>query len=222
MNNSSARGTRKSGFCVFVIFVSLTIVPVLANDADPLQDFCVAQQSTILLNGLICKDPSTVNASDFAFHGLGKPGSTSNKAGSAVTPAFAAQFPALNTLGLSMARLDFAPGGLVTLHTHPRATEVLYLAEGTLYVGFVDTANTLFAQTLQKGDLFIFPKGLLHFQLNVGKVPALAISALNSQNPGVQLIPNALFGSDISNAVLEKAFNIGKKQVERLKSKFSS
>ena len=34
---------------------------------------------------------------------------------------------------------------------------------GTLQVGFVDTTNKLFTQTLPTGDIFVFPKGLVHF-----------------------------------------------------------
>ncbi|XP_034197743.1 putative germin-like protein 9-2 [Prunus dulcis] len=44
-------------------------------------------------------------------------------------------------------------------HTHPRSAELLFLVDGTLGVGFVDTKNHLFTQTLQAGDLFVFPKG---------------------------------------------------------------
>ncbi|KAJ6927664.1 germin-like protein 9-3 [Populus alba x Populus x berolinensis] len=36
----------------------------------------------------------------------------------------------------------------------------------SLQVGFVDTTNKLFTQTLQAGDMFIVPKGLVHFQYN--------------------------------------------------------
>ncbi|XWS64821.1 hypothetical protein CRYUN_Cryun05aG0037100 [Craigia yunnanensis] len=47
----------------------------------------------------------------------------------------------LNTLGISLARIDYAPyGGLNPPHTHTRATEILVVLEGTLYVGFV-TSN---------------------------------------------------------------------------------
>ncbi|KAL9381936.1 hypothetical protein Peur_024971 [Populus x canadensis] len=35
-----------------------------------------------------------------------------------------------------------------------------------------------------------------HFQLNVGKTNAVAFASLNSQNPGVITIANAVFGSD--------------------------
>ncbi|KAL7231006.1 hypothetical protein ACSBR2_009306 [Camellia fascicularis] len=66
----------------------------------------------------------------------------------------------LNTLGISLARIDFAPYGLNPSHTHPRETEILVVLEGTLYVGFVtsNTDNRLFTKVLYPGDVFVFPQ----------------------------------------------------------------
>jgi quercetin dioxygenase-like cupin family protein len=206
----------------FVLQIAFSPMMLMASGADPEQDFCVADlASATLVNGLVCKSPAAVTANDFVFHGLAIPGNTKNAAGSSVTPAFAAQFPGLNTLGISMARLDFAQGGLVPPHTHPRATEILFVVEGSLLVGFVSTNNQLFATTVNKGDVFVFPRGLLHFELNVGKGQATAIAALNSQNPGVQAQAAALFGSGISDVLLEKAFGLNENAVEHIKAKFA-
>jgi hypothetical protein len=122
--------------------LAATVTVVMAADADPIDDFCVADlKSPIILNGLVCVNPATVNGSTFAFTGFENAGNTAtNGLGSAVTAGFAGiNYPALNTLGLALARLDYAPYGLVPPHTHPRATEVLYLVKGQLLVGFVDT-----------------------------------------------------------------------------------
>ncbi|KAI3880358.1 hypothetical protein MKW92_015466 [Papaver armeniacum] len=100
-------------------------------------------------------------------------------------------------------------------HTHPRATEILTVLEGTLEVGFVTSNpdNILIRKILQKGDVFVFPIGLIHYQRNIGHVNAVAIAALSSQNPGVITIANAVFGSkpDIGVEVLtKKAFQLDK------------
>ena len=50
-------------------------------------------------------------------------------------------------------------------------------------MGFVSTSNTLFATVLKKGALFVFPKGVVHFELNLGTGPAMAFATLSSQNP---------------------------------------
>jgi quercetin dioxygenase-like cupin family protein len=213
-----------------IVFLALllqacSLLPMLAfaADADPIQDFCVADAtSTTTLNGLVCKNAADVTVSDFVFHGLNITGNTSNPTGNAVTPVFAAQLPGLNTLGISLARLDFAPGGINVPHTHPRATEVLTLMQGQLYVGFVSTANQLFATTLYAGDVFVFPKALVHFQLNVGKGAAVALSGLSSQNPGVQQVGRALFGSNppVNDMVLEKAFGLNEADLQNIRNNF--
>ncbi|KAF8408719.1 hypothetical protein HHK36_004784 [Tetracentron sinense] len=198
---------------------------VYASDPSPLQDFCVADlKNKVIVNGFVCKDPNYVRAVDFFFDGLRQPGNTNNQVGSDVTPASVLQFPGLNTLGISMVRIDYAPGGQNPPHTHPRATEILIVIEGKLLVGFVTSNpnNTLFSVILEKGDVFVFPKGLIHFQQNIGKGPALAIAALSSQNPGVITIANAVFGATppIPDFILARAFMLGKKLVDDLQAKF--
>ena len=151
-------------------------------------------------------------------------GNTENKVGSNVTNVNVDTFPGLNTLGISLARIDFAPYGQNPPHTHPRGTEILVVLEGTLFVGFVtsNTDNRLFIKTLNKGDVFVFPVGLIHFQVNVGKTNAIAISGLSSQNAGAITIANAVFGSNppINPDVLTKAFQLDKKVVEYLQKEF--
>ncbi|PQQ04602.1 germin-like protein subfamily 1 member 13 [Prunus yedoensis var. nudiflora] len=117
---------------------------------------------------------------------------------------------------IRLVRIDFAPNGLNPPHTHPRATEILVVLEGKLYVGFVTSngdGNRLFTKVLNKGDVFVFPIGLIRFQLNVGHVNAVAFARLSSQNPGVITTANAVFGSKppINPDVLTKAFQVDNK-----------
>ncbi|XP_057782691.1 putative germin-like protein 2-1 [Salvia miltiorrhiza] len=196
-----------------------------ALEPSPLQDFCVADDTaSARVNGHVCKNPGSVGAEDFSFSGLHMPGNTSNPNGSRVTSVTVAQLPGLNTLGISMVRIDYAPWGINPPHTHPRATEVLTVIEGSLEVGFVTSNpdNSLITKTLQKGDVFVFPIGLVHFQRNVGTKNAVAIAALSSQNPGVITIANAVFGSkpEISSDILAKAFQVELSVVQKLQAKF--
>ncbi|CAM8894557.1 unnamed protein product [Rhodiola kirilowii] len=210
------------------ILISLAIISVVsASDHSPLQDFCVAdfnKTQAILVNGLACKDPKTVQATDFLFSGLHIAGNTSNAVGSKVTPVTVTQLAGLNTLGISLARIDYAPWGINPPHTHPRASEILTVIEGTLEVGFVTSnpLNTHITKVLNKGDVFVFPVGLVHYQRNVGYGNAVAIAALSSQNPGVITIANAVFGAkpDISGDVLAKAFQMDKNVVQYLQATF--
>ncbi|KAK4725529.1 hypothetical protein R3W88_028308 [Solanum pinnatisectum] len=198
---------------------------VLAFEPSPLQDFCVADPaSTAKVNGLACKDPKSVGAEDFFFSGLHLAGNTSNTFGSKVTPANVAQIPGLNTLGISLARVDYAPWGINPPHTHPRATEIVTVLEGFLQVGFVTSnpENRHITKVLKKGDVFVFPIGLVHYQRNVGNGNAVAIAALSSQNPGVISIANAVFGSEpaIATDILAKAFQVDATVVAQIQSKF--
>ncbi|XP_071702819.1 putative germin-like protein 2-1 [Rutidosis leptorrhynchoides] len=211
----------------FLLFGLLFATCSLAFASDPssLQDFCVADlKNKVLVNGVVCKDPNQVKAQDFLFRGLNRMGNTSNAVGSNVTAVTVTQLPGLNTLGISMARIDFAPRGINPPHTHPRATEILTVIEGSLQVGFVTSnpENRLITTVLQKGDVFVFPEGLIHFQKNVGNGYALAIAGLSSQNPGVITIANAVFGSnpDISKDILAKAFQVDVNTVYQIQSKF--
>jgi quercetin dioxygenase-like cupin family protein len=180
----------------------------------------------VFVNGKFCKDPKLVNANDFFFQGLNIPRSTATQLGSTVTLLNVDKIFGLNTLGISLARIDFAPYGLNPPHTHPRATEILVVLEGTLLVGFVTSNpdNRLITKTLNAGDVFVFPIGLIHFQFNVGKTNAVAFAGLGSQNPGLIVIAKNVFGSNppINPNVLTKAFQLDKNVVESLQKKFST
>ncbi|XP_057810287.1 germin-like protein subfamily 1 member 16 [Salvia miltiorrhiza] len=203
-----------------------------AADPSPLQDFCVALPtniSDVFVNGRFCKNPDKVVAKDFLFQGLNIPGNTSNELGFAATVVNVDRLPGLNTLGVSSSRNDYAPYGVNPPHTHPRATEVLFLMEGTLYVGFVTSnpadpnrRNRLFARYLKPGDGFVFPQGLVHFQFNVGNTNAVTFSSFGSQLPGVNVIANAVFGSDprIKPHVLAKAFRLEENIIDYLQAQF--
>ncbi|XP_003618164.2 putative germin-like protein 2-1 isoform X2 [Medicago truncatula] len=214
----------KSIYLFFTAFLALASC-AFAFDPSPLQDFCVAINDTktgVFVNGKFCKNPKLATPNDFFFSV--KEGNTSNPLGSKVTPVTVNDILGLNTLGISLARIDFASRGLNPPHTHPRATEILIVLEGTLYVGFVTSnpENRLITKVLNKGDVFVFPIGLIHFQLNVGYGNAVAIAGLSSQNPGVITIANAVFGSNpkISSEVLTKAFQVDNNIVDNLQKQF--
>lgn len=214
--------------CYFdkLVVVMLVATAIVFNsvfaDPDLLQEVCVADlTSGVKMNGYACKENFT--ADDFFFAGLSKPGLTNNTFGSLVTAANVQKIPGLNTLGVSFSRIDYAPGGLNPPHTHPRATEIAFMLDGELEVGFITTTNTLYTKTIKKGEIFVFPKGLVHFQKNNGKVPAAAIVAFNSQLPGTQSIGATLFAAvpPVPDYVLSQAFQVGTEDVEKIKSRFA-
>ncbi|KAM0030745.1 hypothetical protein Hdeb2414_s0017g00500541 [Helianthus debilis subsp. tardiflorus] len=153
-------------FCSFAL-LALAFSVAVATDPSSLQDFCVADlNGQVLVNGVACKNPGSVKASDFHFTGLHMMANTSNPLGFVGTPVTVTQLPGLNTLGISMARIDYAPWGINPPHTHPRATEILVVLEGSLEVGFVTSniENRHISKVLHKGDVFVFPVNLIHYQ----------------------------------------------------------
>lgn len=126
--------------------------------------------------------------------------------------------PALTGLGVSTALLEYLPGGINTLHTHPRGSEVLTVLQGELNVGLIDSGNKLYTKVLQSADVFVFPKGLVHYQINLGNSTVLAYAAFSSSNPGTISLPVNIFASGIEDVVLETAFKVDGGVVDELQA----
>lgn len=126
-------------------------------------------------------------------------------------------------MGISLARAEFAPGGLIAPHTHPRATEMVFVLEGMLDVSFITTSNLLISKTIKKGEIFVFPRGMIHFLKNNSNKHAAVLAAFNSQLPGFPTVAPSLFGAtpEVPNDVLTIAFQISNKEVDEIKSKFA-
>ncbi|URD99151.1 germin-like protein [Musa troglodytarum] len=123
----------------FAFFLSFTLLLASTRaDPHPLQDFCVADfgATAVVVNGFPCKPVSNVT----------------------MIPANVLNFAGLNTLGISMNRIDVIPDGLNLPHNHPRATKLIILLEGRLLAlaittfdsqlpGVVIASTTLFGST---------------------------------------------------------------------------
>ncbi|KAJ4833235.1 Glycerophosphodiester phosphodiesterase [Turnera subulata] len=197
----------------------LFIFALLFSSSVDAADFCVAKlKGAGSPSGYACRPPTKVTADDFVFSGLGVAGNTSNIISAAVTPAFVQQFPGTNGLGISAARLDLAPGGVVPMHTHPAATELLCVTAGKIQAGFISSsANQVYVKTLNTGDVMLFPQGLLHFQINAGGKPAAAIVSFNSPEPGLQITDFALFANDLPTDLVVKTTFLDAATVKKLK-----
>ncbi|KAG6555397.1 hypothetical protein Mapa_002623 [Marchantia paleacea] len=128
-------------------------------------------------------------------------------------------FPALDGLGISATIFVYLPGTVNPPHVHPRASEIVFVVEGNLDVGFVDTTDKLRTQSLKQGDLFVIPRGLVHFQINRGAVTAKAFNTFSSSNAGISRMSSALFGSNepISDDILQKSFGVSASTIKTLK-----
>ncbi|GMI92665.1 ARABIDOPSIS THALIANA GERMIN 3, germin 3, GERMIN-LIKE PROTEIN 3 [Hibiscus trionum] len=182
-------------------------------------DFCVgdlnAPQGPA---GYSCKKTEEVTVNDFIFSGLRAAGNTSNLVKLAVTPASSTQFPGVNGLGISVARIDLDVGGRGLMHTRPDATEVVVVIQGTLCAGFISSTNKVYIKTLEEGDVMAFPQGLMHFVINVGETQALAFSSYSSASPGVYFMDYAWFANDLPTNILHEITFLDPDQIKKLKA----
>ncbi|PRQ46835.1 putative germin [Rosa chinensis] len=202
---------------LFVFFFILSY-----SYASHVQDFCVADYSAPQGPvGYTCKDPSKVTVDDFVLSGLGVPANTSNMYKFGFTAAFAFDFSGLNGLGVSMGRADIEVGGIVPIHSHPGATELVVIGEGSSIIGgFIASNNKVYQKPLNKGDTMVLPQGLYHFFVNQGKIPAVIYAAFSSESPTVQLLDTSLFKNDLATDILAKTTLLDVAQIEKLKKLF--
>ncbi|CAM6101598.1 unnamed protein product [Calypogeia fissa] len=192
---------------LLLVFLGLLVTAsqtVLASDPDLTTDF----------------DVSNPTAANFTFTGFRNPKQQPKGMALPTFAAFDMGLPGLTGLGLTAVLFEFGPYSQINPHTHPRATEVFYVLTGCIDVGFVDTNNTLFQASLEVGDIFVFPKGLLHFQRNNQNYPASGYSVLSSESPGILQVVSALFtssGTGLPDNVLESAFGTNARAINKIK-----
>ncbi|KAG6555885.1 hypothetical protein Mapa_002527 [Marchantia paleacea] len=200
-----ARLSIATAFVVLAAFAT-GILEVHASDPELTSDFMVPP-------GV---DPATIDGGFFT-NSILRNVAIASQDFATVTPVNEAIFPALKGLGVSSALLQYPKGSVNPPHTHPRGTELLFILEGTLDVGLLDTTNKLFTQTLKAGDLFVFPKGLVHFQINRIQETVRALASFSSSNPGTVRLPNNLFKSNIADDVLQKSFGVNQYVIQQLR-----
>lgn len=181
---------------------------VQASDPDILTDFVLPPNTTL------------VDGNFFTFTSLreviSNPPTPSNYKG---TQASMAEFPALMGQGVSLAVLQFPAGSINPPHTRPHSAGLMFLLEGSLEVGLIDTANNLYTQKLQAGDMFLFPKGLVHYQYNPSAdMPVLAVAAFGCTNGGSVSVPAAVFGGGVDDDILAESFKTDVTTIQKIKA----
>ncbi|KAL8210599.1 hypothetical protein R6Q57_005036 [Mikania cordata] len=197
---------------LYITLLSFTVVQVtVSSDPDILTDYVLPPNTTV------------TDANYFTYTGVRSIVNATYPTKFTVVKASLKEFPGLLGQSVSYAVLEFPAGSINPLHIHPRAAELLFVIAGSLQVGFVDTTNTLFGQKLETGDMFVFPKGLVHFQYNSNSTePALAVSAFGSASAGTQSVANSVFNSTIYNGILAESFKTTEDVVEKIESGLKS
>ncbi|KAF8753197.1 hypothetical protein HU200_011643 [Digitaria exilis] len=198
-----------SSFVLVLLALSAAPLAVVAGDPDILTDYIIPANF----------NPANITGDFFAYGGLRAALTGPAPVNFTVTKASMAEFPALNGQSVSFASLFYPPGSVNPTHTHPRASELLLVVDGELSVGFIDTAGKIFTKDLATGDMFIFPKGTVHWQYNAAvSQNASALSAFGSAAAGLVSVPVTVFGTGIDDDVLVKSFKTDVDTVHKLKT----
>ncbi|KAL2941064.1 Auxin-binding protein ABP19b [Bienertia sinuspersici] len=194
------------------------ILSILIPHSSASNDFCIADLSLpIGPAGYPCKDPKSVTVDDFISSSLTVPsGNTTNLYNASFKDIDTEQFPGLNGMGISMLRADLDMGGLTPLHTH-RVSELLLGIEGSVLVGFIDSNNTAYYKTINKGEVIIIPPTLLHFFYNVESTRAVTYSFYPSDDHGLQGVDSSLFRGNLPSEMIDKITLLGHAQIQQLK-----
>ncbi|XP_076896452.1 germin-like protein 9-3 [Bidens hawaiensis] len=197
---------------IFSVFVAIAFAGLVqASDPDILFDYIVPSNVTVIDGNFF-----TYTKFQTFFYG---PNLTETKS----MLASMAEFPALNGQSVSLSLLRLGPGGVSAPHARPHATGLFFVLDGRFEVGFVDSTNKLYTQTLETGDMFIFPKGLVHYQYNAdSKEPAVAVAAFGSASASTVSVPVTLFGTNIEDVVLAKSFRTDVATIRKLKAGLGS
>jgi len=159
-------------------------------------------------------------AENYTFDLLGSTPTAGGSAGE-IRPLTVVQLPALAGEGLSYFLFNIEPCGINLPHSHPRATELLYVIDSdSLLTGLVEEnarPHVYIRNVLKTGHATFFPVGLIHFQQNLSCRNATFISALNSEDPGVITTTLRLF--DITDdELLAASLNVTVIQVQTIRN----
>ncbi|KAJ6325652.1 hypothetical protein OIU76_012685 [Salix suchowensis] len=200
---------------VRILFATL-FIGLVFSDPPPVQDYCVAVTHSETY--IPCKNSSLVTIEDFMFYGLNATAEF-NDAGQAIVSVNVNTFPGLRTQGVSLARADYAVGGVAVPHVHPRASEVVWVLEGTFFSGFVDSEENIFSKVIKKGDVILIPRGLVHFHKNVGDVQGTILGFYNSENAGRSTFRDTIFGCEVKEEVLEKDLRLSAEDISKVRGR---
>lgn len=155
------------------------------------------------------------NNNDFVFDLLGSMPEHITPAGT-IQPLGVAEMPALAGEGVSYSLFHIEPCGINLPHTHPRATELLYVISGKdLRTAFVEeNGGRVIVNDIGTGEATFFPEGLMHYQQNLSCETAMYLSALNSEDPGVITHSTQFF--QFPNEALQATLGQGETKVQVL------
>jgi oxalate decarboxylase/phosphoglucose isomerase-like protein (cupin superfamily) len=154
----------------------------------------------------------------FVFSFLNGVGVSSGAGGRTIS-ANSGNFPALIGNGVAMTLGYLEPCGFNIPHTHPRATEINIAVNGSLRTGMLQENGARFVYNIvPAGSATVFPKGAIHFEMNLECQPTIFVAAFDHEDPGTLAIAQRFFGlpPDIIAASLD---SIGVTEIADIEAK---
>ncbi|CAI9105660.1 OLC1v1004638C1 [Oldenlandia corymbosa var. corymbosa] len=124
--------------------------------------------------------------------------------------------------GVSLSVRQYNAGEMEPPNINPYSAELLLLLEGNLEVGFVDTQNKLYQNTLQPGDMFLFPSGLVNFKSNPSNVSDAKTVAVLGGITGNVYLPPILLSSGVDDGILAQSFKTDQATIKKLRAGMGS
>ena len=128
------------------------------------------------------------------------------------------EMPTLSGEKLSYSFTTLEPCSMNSFHLHPRASELLFVIEGeNLQVGFIEeNGGRTILNNIEAGHATLYPKGLIHFEHNLGCAQVRYLSAMNNDDPGLIIIINRVL--EFPSLAMQTTFNVSQCQYLNLKN----
>ncbi|KAJ3195974.1 hypothetical protein HK101_010480 [Irineochytrium annulatum] len=135
------------------------------------------------------------NSADYVVDLLNNPTSVEQGKGGKLSRMNVGSLPALAKQGIAMTLIQLEPCGINEPHTHPRASEAIYVISGDdVQIGFIEENGAkVILNELHTGQSTFIPQGAIHFEINMSCKPAVAIAANNNEDPGTLSIPTTFY-----------------------------
>ncbi|KAJ3159611.1 hypothetical protein HDU86_001620 [Geranomyces michiganensis] len=125
--------------------------------------------------------------------------------------------PALDRQHIAMTLILLEPCGINLPHTHPRASEALYIINGEkVLVGVIEeNGGKVILNKLDTGKATFVPQGAIHFEQNLTCEPAVLIAANPSEDPGTLTIASEFWM--LPDGTLEASVGIDEREVRKIR-----
>lgn len=139
--------------------------------------------------GLETVEPTRLNLPDSAFHIKPQDQTVTmlpNTRGLRIRSCNVGGYPAMGAADVQtlIAYIDMDSGVTIPEHTHPRASENLYVVAGTVRTRFDFEGGRVVRNLVRAGEATLYPQGLKHRTKCISPSGCQVVASFNSADPG--------------------------------------